>query len=262
VTNTAHQPDAVGPGVRAWPWVAGAVVFVVLSPVAAAAMRSANGSTYLVWAVVQAAATGLAFLIPQLRQVRAERQQASAEESEFEVRVDTVLRMNDALDPVVRLLGAIALEPDDVVREQLRAKAVPLVLLTAAELIGPERARACWFPLVEGPPRQLLPADSAGRSGAPTTTFTEHTVAGDAALDMVLSDQDRLCVDVDLDPPPGWDAERERDYRTFVAVPVVAADTAYGMVTLDALHPGDLDHDDVRLLRLMAGALAVALAVR
>jgi hypothetical protein len=31
------------------------------------------------------------------------------------------------------------------------------------------------------------------------------------------------------------------------------------MLTLDSPDPGDLSHDDMRLLRLMAGALAVAL---
>jgi hypothetical protein len=34
------------------------------------------------------------------------------------------------------------------------------------------------------------------------------------------------------------------------------------MLTLDALEPGDLTKDDMRLLRLMAGALAVALSIR
>ena len=43
--------------------------------------------------------------------------------------------------------------------------------------------------------------------------------------------------------------------------PVIAGDTAYGMLTLDALEPGDLSMEDKGLLRLMGGILAVALSV-
>jgi transcriptional regulator with GAF, ATPase, and Fis domain len=169
--------------------------------------------------------------------------------------------MNDALDPILRLLGNLALEPDEVLRNQMRAQAIPLVLKTAAEFIGPERSRACWFRLEPGPPHVLIPTDFAGRAGSPTTTFEEGTESGDAAIGMVLSDEDRLCEDILTEPPPGWDATKERDYRTFISVSVIAGDTAYGMLTLDALEPGALSVEDKGLLRLMAGVLAIALSV-
>ena len=245
-----------------WRWVLPAVVFVVLSPVAAALTRDADGPRLLFWIVVQVLATALAWLIPQLGQWRAEGLQQSAEDREFEARVQTFLRMNDALDPIMRLLGDLASEQRPVEREKLRAQAVTVVLMSATQLIGPERARSCWFRLDGGPPKRLVPTDAFGRAGSATTTFVEGTPAGDAAIGMVLDDEDRICEDIATDPPPGWDADKERDYRTFVSVSVIAGDTAYGMLTLDALEPGDLTRDDMRLLRLMAGALAVALSVR
>lgn len=239
-----------------------AVVFVVLSPVAASLTRDADGSRLVFWVVIQVLATGLAWLIPQLGQWRAEGRQESAEEREFEARVQTFLRMNDALDPIMRLLGDLAVQPDEGERAKLRAQAVTVVLMSATQLIGAERARACCFRLEEGPPRRLTPTDAFGRAGSPSSVFEEGTEAGDAAIEMVLHDEDRICEDVRTDPPPGWDAGRERDYATFVSVSVMAGDTAYGMLTLDALEPGDLTKDDMRLLRLMAGALAVALSIR
>ena len=57
------------------------------------------------------------------------------------------------------------------------------------------------------------------------------------------------------------DSTKERDYRSFVSVSVIAGDTAFGMLTLDAVEPNALDADDLGLLRLMAGVLAVAMAV-
>jgi hypothetical protein len=257
-----NEPPAGQQRPLRWPWAVPAVVFVVLSPLAAAFTRDAGGARLVFWIVVQVVATGLAWLIPQLGQWRAEGRQKSAEEREFEARVQTFLRMNDALDPILRLLGDLAVEPRAAERDKLRAQAVTVVLMSATQLIGPERARACWFRLEEGPPKRLVPTDAFGRAGSASTTFEEGTRAGDAAIGMVLHDEDRICEDIDTDPPPGWDAEKERDYRTFVSVSVIAGDTAYGMLTLDALEPGDLTKDDMRLLRLMAGALAVALSIR
>lgn len=246
---------------KAWRWIVAALVFVALSPVAAIALRSATGGRFVFWVVVQVLATAAAFLIPQWRQVVASRSEATAEEREIEVRVETRVAMNDALDPILRLLGNLALEGDEVVRNQMRAQAIPLVLKTAAEFIGPDRSRACWFKLEPGPPERLDPVESVGRAGSPSTTFVKGTPAGDAAIGMVLADEDRLCEDITTAPPPGWDSSKDRDYRTFISVSVIAGDTAYGMLTLDALEPDTLDVEDMGLLRLMAGVLAVALSV-
>ncbi len=255
------QDGQGGSAGRAWPWVVAALVFVVLSPVTAALARSASGGWFAFLVVAQAVATGVGFLIPQWRQIVASRSEATAEEREIEVRVETRVAMNDALDPILRLLGNLALEGDEVVRNQMRAQAIPLVLKTAAEFIGPDRSRACWFKLEPGPPRRLEPTDFAGRAGSPSTTFTAGSPAGDAAIGMVLADEERLCEDIETAPPPGWDSTKERDYRTFISVSVIAGDTAYGMLTLDALDAGTLDAEDKGLLRLMAGVLAVALAM-
>ncbi len=246
---------------RAWPWVLVALVFVVLSPVTAAMARTASGGWFLFLVVAQVTATGFAFLIPQWRELKARRKETTAEEREIEARVDTRVAMNDALDPILHLLGNLSLEPDVVSRNQLRAQVIPLVLKTAAEFIGPDRSRACWFKLEPGPPKRLEPTEFAGRAGSPSTTFVAGDAAGDAAIEMVLSDQDRLVENIEADPPPGWGPTMTREYRTFIAVSVLAGDTAYGMLTLDSLEPGSLQPEDMALLRLMARVLAVAFSV-
>lgn len=246
---------------RAGRWIVVALLFVVLCPVAALGLRSASGGSLVLWALVLVIASAMAWLIPQWRQVVASRSEASAEEREDDVRVETRVAMNDALDPILRLLGNLALETDPRHHEELRAQAVPLVLATAAEFIGPPRSRSCWFRLEQGARVRLVPVESVGRAGSPTTTFTSGTRAGDAAIGMVLADEDRLCQDIASDPPPGWDSTKDRDYRTFISVSVIAGDTAYGMLTLDAVDPEVLTVEDKGLLRLMAGMLAVALSV-
>lgn len=245
---------------RDYIWTGVAFVFVVIAPVASFYIRTAAGWALLGWVLAQVVATGLAFAIPQFRQVAAKDRELTAEEREIEAQVETRVAINDTLDPILRLLGEMSVASEESLREQKRAQAVPLVLAAATESIGPDRSRACWFRLEAGPPKQLVPVQAVGRAGSATTTFTEGTTSGDAAIGMVLADEDRLCIDIETEPPPGWDAEKTRDYRCFISVSVIAGDTAYGMLTLDAIEPGALTVEDKGLLRLMAGLLAIALS--
>lgn len=245
---------------REWPWVLFALSFVAAVPVLAHFASDATGkkATYLFLA--QVVCVAFAFLVPQVRQAVARSRESSAVERELVARTETRAAMNDALDPILRQLGEISSERRKPARDKLIAQTVPFVLAAASNLIGPDRSRACWFELTDTGPVQLVPKHHAGRAGSPRTTFTENTTAGDAAIGMVLRGENRLCDDIDKEPPPGWDVSKQRDYKTFISVSVIAADTAYGMLTLDALKPGDLDSDDLHLLSLMAGALAAALA--
>jgi transcriptional regulator with GAF, ATPase, and Fis domain len=247
---------------RAWPWVGIAVVFVVLSPVASILTRDATGRASVGWIVVQALATAAAFLIPQVRQIRSEQRQAKAEEREFDTRVEVELAFNDALEPVVRLLGELVQETEHVQRERLRAQMVPLVLTTTAQLTGQDRVRACWFALDPGPPERLEPEESLGRAGPVTTVFTRGTPGGDAALDLVTASAQVVLEDRPADQPDLWRLDGTAAYRSLVVVAVTVGNVAHGMITLDALEPDSFDDDDVALVRLMAGLLGAAMSVR
>lgn len=95
---------------REWLWLVLTVVCVVGSPGAAYASQQVDGRT--VWLVValQFVLTGFAFFIPQARQLRAKAAERTAEVRELEARTDTRAAVNDALDPILRQLGAISAE--------------------------------------------------------------------------------------------------------------------------------------------------------
>lgn len=62
----------------------------------------------------------------------------------------------------------------------------------------------------------------------------------------------------DANPPS--DVQRSSTASHFISVPAVCAGVGDGMLTLDAIEPGDLTANDQSLLRLMAGLLADGLA--
>lgn len=243
-------------------WVAPALtgVFVVATSVTGALSGRAHGTTQVYLIAVQAVSALLAFLVPTVAHARERRRYRVAQEARIDARTEMRMALNDALDPIVRHLGRIAAASRRD-RETLRSQAVPFVLNAATEVIGSERARACWFVLEDTRPVRLRPETCVGRAGGERTPFFAGTRRGDDLLRMIEYDEDRFYPDVDESPPVGWDVTAPHDYKTFACVPVVSGDIAYGMITLDAPEPGHLTRDDVRLLRLLAGMLGNALAI-
>jgi GAF domain-containing protein len=198
--------------------------------------------------------------VPGYEQIRKERQRKTAEQQAMDAAVEMRVTINDALDPIVRQLGRIATATNRQERGNLREATVPMVLGSAAQLIKGRRVRACLFRLEDGSPKKLVPAEYAGRADAPVTVFVEGTDEGDSVFEMIRRNEHTHSDDVDRDPPEGWHGSAEHGYRSFLAVPVVAGQTPYGMLTVDALNVGGVSRSDVPFVRLLAGLLADALA--
>lgn len=213
------------------------------------------------WALLTVVASVTAAAVPAYEQIRKERLRSEAERAAISAAVQIQVTMNDALDPIVRQLGRIATVDGRHERAGLQSATIPMILDSAAHLIDAERVRATWFRLADGRPRRLEPEQYAGRADQPVTPFTEGTVEGDAAFAMIRHNQHLLYTDIGKDAPPGWQRPVQRDYRSFLAVPVVAGHTAYGMLTVDAVDVAGVTDAEVPLVRLLAGLLAGALAI-
>ncbi|MBO0827973.1 MAG: GAF domain-containing protein [Streptosporangiales bacterium] len=243
-------------------WVAPTLtgVFIVVTSVTGALAGHATGTTQTDLITVQAVSALLAFLVPTIAQARERRRFRLVQEERIAARTEMRMALNDALDPIVRHLGRIAAASRRD-RETLRGQAVPFVLNAATEVLGPDRARACWFVLEDARPVQLRPETCVGRAGGEREAYVAGTRRGDDLLRMIEYDEDRFYPDVDEVPPIGWDVTAPHDYKTFACVPVISGNIAYGMITLDAPEAGQLTRDDVRLLRLLAGMLGNALGI-
>jgi hypothetical protein len=246
----------IGRGVRFYVTTGITAVAVALAALSGILAGTSHGNSRIGWIVVNLVSVASATVVQSIEQRRRERERQAAEI----VAVDMRVAMNDALDPIVRQLGRIGTAGRRE-RDELRQQTIPMVLYSASLLIGPDRVRACWFRLHNWRgPRRLRPELSEGRADALRTEFVEGTPSGDSVFELLTHNTHRFCEDVLASPPPGWDPKHPHEYRTFISVPVVAGNTAFGLLTVDSLLPGDLTEGDVPLLRLLAGLLADAMA--
>jgi hypothetical protein len=153
-----------------------------------------------------------------------------------------------------------ARRPDRGERPVLQGQLRQAVVAVASELCGPERARAIFFELSGA---VMRPSAWAGRGDEPTMTFRRGADERSDAAFALLETRDYLFVP-DIggeDVPPGIDVDAEAVYRTFFSVAVAAGDTAFGLLTVDAVEAGSLDHGSLEVARALASLLASGLAV-
>lgn len=212
------------------------------------------------WTLGAVLASVTAAGLPAYEQIRRERLRARAERAALDAAVAMRVTMNDALDPIVRQLGRVASASTRQERQSLQEAAIPMVLDSAAHLVGTGRVRACLFRFAPGAPRRLVPDQYAGRSDDPLPELAEGTDEGDEVFGMLRHNRHLWCADLDVNPPPGWMATGQHGYKSFVAVPVAAGRLGFGMLMVDSLDVDGVDEADVPLARLLAGLIAGALA--
>ena len=211
------------------------------------------------WALGAVLASVTAAGVPAYEQIRKERLRALAHRAAVDAAVAMQVTMNDALDPIVRQLGRIATAGRHE-RAALAEAAVPMALDSAAHLAGTGRVRACLYRFAPGTPTVLVPAQYAGRVDDPLEPITDGTTEGDLVFGMIRHNQHLFCPDMDTGAPPGWRITAPQTYKSFAAVPVAAGQNAFGMLMVDSLDSGGIRRQDVPLIRLLGGMLAVALA--
>src|SRR5215472_15134486 len=91
------------------------------------------------------------------------RLRARTERAAVDAAVAMQVTLNDALDPIVRQLGRVATATSRHEREALQEAAIPMVVDSAAHLVGSGRVRACLFRFAPGTPQALMPTQYSGR---------------------------------------------------------------------------------------------------
>jgi hypothetical protein len=168
------------------------------------------------------------------------------------------IALNDIFLPFSDILSK-AVTADSASRAGVQAEAKRAVVNYAAKFIDASRVRACFFELSEdaaGVKRLQCNGVYEGRSGAPTTIFRQGNPNHQHIFDQLDKGEVEYWPDLTQNRPPG---STTRVYKAFISAPVATDARVYGLLTVDALEPGDITVRHEPFIRLFAQLLAVAL---
>jgi GAF domain-containing protein len=202
----------------------------------------------------------LAFALPA-RQLAAERRtRDAAEQLASEALTIYKLKVHDMLIPLALRVGEAVAAVRAAERRDTQAALRQMAVAFAAENVGSERSRACYYQLAGSAPRRHVDLRNwHGRHKVPRPRFTEDSPRGALVMKIITERDARLVENVDTAELPGW-SPNASEYRTFICAAVSAGPRVFGILTVDSLQPGDLTEDDLDLVRLFAHLLATGLA--
>lgn len=207
--------------------------------------------------------SALTVLLPAL-EIRRERGRiATAEQMAADRLAEYKVTTNDMLIPLSLAVTDVLTTTTATTRREARQSLRQMTVGFAAEYIGPERSRSCFYGLDNDPEsgdRTLRLRAWHGRNLQPRPRFDPADPVEAQVFTFLDSLDSMLITDVQEVHLLGWTDVSE--YRTFVAVTVCAGETPLGLLTVDSLRPGDLSDEDLDLVRLLAQLLAAGLSGR
>jgi transcriptional regulator with GAF, ATPase, and Fis domain len=225
------------------------IAFPITVAVASAAAGGTHGTARVLWTLTAIAGTAGTAVVA----VRKERQAAAAE-------ANITTRLNEAGAPLLEALGTLTSARTD----EARAAALDVLIHRAVDIAHQQcgrrsKRRAVLYTL--NGDRLDRRAYAGRQSNAPRRLFHRPATAHDAeAIRLAHSEEVLIVNDLHTDPPPHFVDAKGRSYRSFIAVPIRAADAPYGLLTLDADRPDALTTADKGHLILIAGVLAAGFA--
>lgn len=255
--GSAAPPPALPTGWPGWVLNGLAVVSAGGAYVVAAAAADTTGAarvTLLVVGGVLAAAVVSTQLIKQRRDAQ---QITKAREVAQEAKAAFGEALSGALAPITSYLSEMSSRSDRANRATVVGKLAQAIVDAAVSVTTP--GARCAFYRYDEDGRRLVRETYVGRPSIPRQQFVGGTPDGDAVLGLVeggdLVRIDDVGQDAMVTPThPG-------DYQTVIAVAVATKHRRFGMLTLDAPLPGDLNNADSALLQVLANLLGAGLAI-
>ncbi|GAA0743850.1 GAF domain-containing protein [Dactylosporangium roseum] len=238
------------------------VLFPVVAAAASAAAAVAHGTARLLWIVLSVSGTAATAVVA----VRRDRQTAAAESAAAAAEAHLATGLNEAGAPLLAALGNLTTAPTQAARTAALDVLVHRAVDIAHHHCGrrrrtPHAARRAVFYALQGDDRLERRAYAGRQSNAPRRGFRLGATAHDTeAVRLALSEEVLVVDDLHAAPPPHFADAKGRSYRSFIAVPVRAGDTPFGLLVLDTDQPGALTNADKGHLILLAGVLAAGLS--
>lgn len=210
--------------------------------------------TWLVWTGV-GSFVGAGLLAVGIDEARRRETLAKAAEG-----ADAQLALTDAVQPVLMRIATLVSRPSEHRAAQFQ-KAVSAVLQALPTLFpNVDQARMVVYRVDSGRGRRkrLSVEDSTGRTrDRPQPFVTGEGGRGDAVFAWLETKSTKFVPNIETEQDPAWQGSG-RGYKTFISAAIWADDEIFGMLTVDAPQPGDLDETDQALMTTLAHCLAIA----
>jgi hypothetical protein len=191
---------------------------------------------------------------------QAERQ---ATEARISAEADAVIALRTRLSPVLYCLGKIAAACPGTVEAPLIGSLTQAIVAAAVEHRNPEEARRSVFFTVTGDLMECVSyAGHEGQQDAGRLIFrnSPDDPLGQHMFRLLGEGGTLLIRDVNSAGLPERFPSR-RSYQAIIAVAVMAAESPYGILTLDASQANSLGQSDLEMMKTLASLLGVGLAL-
>jgi GAF domain-containing protein len=208
-----------------------------------------------------AVATVVALLLPARQTWVEVRVREDAEQLAKAAVTNYQLALRSVLLPLTDLFDRIITAPHETGRTEAKGAAKQAVVNSVVQFTGVPRARSCYFDYEHSSQeRRLVCRIYAGRDAKPRTEFSSTDPSHEEVFKLLEIRQAELIDNIDLEKSARFPPGRNYNYKTYISVPVATSADIFGLLTLDALHPGQLLPQHEKEMLLFAQLLGIALA--
>ncbi|MGH3768194.1 MAG: GAF domain-containing protein [Pseudonocardiaceae bacterium] len=173
------------------------------------------------------------------------------------------LALRSVLLPLTDIFDRVITAPSEAGHTEARGAAKQAVVNSVVQFTDVPRARSCFFDYEHhGHEKKLICRIYAGRDARPRTEFSSADPSHLEIFTLLEKRRPERKENIALEDPTRFPADRNYNYQTYISVPVATSTEIFGLLTLDALHPGELSSQHEKEVLLLAQLLGIALAGR
>lgn len=207
------------------------------------------------------AATVIALLLPARQTWLEVRAREDAQQLAKLAVTNYQLALRSILLPLTDIFDRIITAPNEVSQTEAKGAAKQAVVNSVVQFTDVPRARSCYFDYEhDGEEKRLVCRMYAGRDAKPRTEFSSSDPEHLEVFKLLENRQSERKENIAVEASSRFLPDRDYNYQTYISVPVATSTEIFGLLTLDALHPGELLQQHEKEMLLLAQLLGIALA--
>ncbi|MGH3686869.1 MAG: hypothetical protein ACRDRU_10065 [Pseudonocardiaceae bacterium] len=208
-----------------------------------------------------AVATVMALLLPARQTWVEVRVREDAEQLAKAAVTNYRLVVRSVLLPLTDIFDRIITAPSETSQMEAKGAAKQAVVNSTVQFTDVPRSRSCYFDYeCDNQNKRLICSIYAGRDAKPRTEFSDADPDHTEVFTLLEERRSELKENITLEHGARFPLGKNYNYKTYISVPVATSTEIFGLLTLDALHPGELLPQHEREMLLLAQLLAIALA--